>query len=258
MLRSQTARMSAWKSFIADSTEMAGVWKRAMQTLFRMQREEVLTNLVDAVSEKSSSASQTDIGMSAWSVKANTDDILFDYDEEVQDFREVMDDLMKETIKKSGKDASERFGLGIDFDLQNPRVRDYVDRYALDKAKAINQTTRDALRKTLKEGLDAGENVRDLSERIAKVYGQAVDFRSERIARTETIAASNFGALESYQQAGLEKKEWMTEPGANNPRHELIDGLNGQVVAVNEPFDVDGEDLMYPGDPRGSPENVIN
>lgn len=249
MLRSQSARMAAWKSFIADSLEMEGVWKRAMQTLFRMQRERVLDNLVEAVAnEKAMSL--------GFRLKAKPSDILFDYDEEVQYFSEVLDDLMKQTIEKAGKDAIERFGLGVAFDLTNPRAARYVEKYALDKPKGINQTTQDALRKTLEEGLGGGENVRDLSERIAKVYGQAVDFRSERIARTETIAASNFGALESYQQAGLEEKEWMAE--LDDRVRDTHAAANGQVKPAGEPFDVGGDELMYPGDPSGSPENVIN
>ena len=29
-------------------------------------------------------------------------------------------------------------------------------------------------------------------------------------------------------------------------------------IPLDEPFVVDGEELMYPGDENGSPENVIN
>ena len=33
---------------------------------------------------------------------------------------------------------------------------------------------------------------------------------------------------------------------------------DGQVVAMGAHFEVGGESLLYPGDPDGSPENVIN
>ncbi len=33
---------------------------------------------------------------------------------------------------------------------------------------------------------------------------------------------------------------------------------DGQEVGMDEPFDVGGEQLMYPGDPAGSAGNVIN
>jgi hypothetical protein len=52
------------------------------------------------------------------------------------------------------------------------------------------------------------------------------------------------------------KKRWMHIPAARVPRvgHMLADG---QTVAVDEPFEIEGEELMFPRDPSGSPENTI-
>ena len=52
-------------------------------------------------------------------------------------------------------------------------------------------------------------------------------------------------------------KGWRHIPVARVPRvaHILADG---QVVAVEEPFIVGGEELMYPRDPKGSAANTIN
>ncbi len=52
-------------------------------------------------------------------------------------------------------------------------------------------------------------------------------------------------------------------PAARVPRlaHKLSvedGGANGQIRNVNEDFDVAGEQLAYPRDPKGSPENTIN
>ncbi len=50
-------------------------------------------------------------------------------------------------------------------------------------------------------------------------------------------------------------KTWETTSDNPRPAHEDADG---QEVPIDEPFDVDGEDLDYPGDPNGSDGNVIN
>jgi hypothetical protein len=52
-------------------------------------------------------------------------------------------------------------------------------------------------------------------------------------------------------------KLWKHIPVARVPRigHLLADG---QIVKPDEPFVVEGEELMYPRDPSGSAENTIN
>jgi SPP1 gp7 family putative phage head morphogenesis protein len=246
MTLSASARAAAWKAFIIDNTPQERLWLKAVREFFREQRDDVLANLIEAMPGKSLNTQ----------VKASVDDIVFDYDEEVEKFREIADVRMKENIRAAGNATAERFRLGIDFDVENPRVRAYVRRFAAQLAKGINDTVRRQVRRELAEGLKEGENVRDLSKRVADVYQRVLDFNSERIARTETIRASNFGALESYQQAGAEKKEWMAELDERvRDTHREADG---QVKAVDEPFDVGGEELMFPGDPDGSPEETIN
>jgi 2'-5' RNA ligase len=49
-----------------------------------------------------------------------------------------------------------------------------------------------------------------------------------------------------------------TSPGAQYPRHEEYDGLDGQTVRLDDTFEVGADQLQYPGDPDGSPEEVCN
>ena len=52
------------------------------------------------------------------------------------------------------------------------------------------------------------------------------------------------------------RKQWIATKD-NRTRHEH--GVaDGQTVDYDQPFDVGGEDLMFPGDPSGSPWNVYN
>ena len=52
------------------------------------------------------------------------------------------------------------------------------------------------------------------------------------------------------------KREWVAAQGERT--REDHSAANGQIVSMNQPFIVGGEELMYPGDPNGSAENVIN
>lgn len=93
----------------------------------------------------------------------------------------------------------------------------------------------------------------------------------ERIVRTETTAAANLGASIAGDQSGiLMVKEWVSSSDARTRRHEkgdVYDHLDMDQVRVNkqEPFTVMSRDaryphdnIMFPGDPKGQPANVIN
>jgi hypothetical protein len=84
--------------------------------------------------------------------------------------------------------------------------------------------------------------------------------RAARIAMNEVLRIHSIsGQARLYELAKSNraiKKQWLHIPAARVPRlgHILA---SGQVVDVDEPFIVEGEELMFPRDPSGSPENTI-
>lgn len=73
----------------------------------------------------------------------------------------------------------------------------------------ITESTRDMLRVDVTQALTEGWSNDILAAKLAQNYGFS-DARAMVIARTETIRASNAGALASYQAAGTEEKQWTT------------------------------------------------
>ncbi len=151
--------------------------------------------------------------------------------------------------------------FGISFDITAPYATDFIQARANQLAGQVTDTTYQAIKDALSEGVSLGESIPDLAARVRDVFAEADTNRSVTIARTEVNSANNASValaaaqLPSDVASGM---EWLTAPGAANPRHELVDGLDGQIVAIGEAFDVDGEMLAYPGDPAGSPDNTIN
>ena len=80
--------------------------------------------------------------------------------------------------------------------------------------------------------------------------------RSERIARTETTAAYNAGVQSAYLDEGVGYKMWIAIGDART-RDTHIDA-HGQCVLADGEFNVGADQLFFPGDPSGSPEEVIN
>ena len=134
-------------------------------------------------------------------------------------------------------------------------------------SKYVNDTTADAIDKILSDLRAEGASIPDMV-RATKEYFGGIGYRAERVARTEVISVNNMAAQNTYEENGVKEHEWLStqdertrgqDPNdqcdhfSNDP-----DGPNGQVRPINEPFDVSGEQLMYPGDPNGSAANTIN
>ena len=88
--------------------------------------------------------------------------------------------------------------------------------------------------------------------------------RSETILRTELQRVFNLSTF-SQQQASAERipgltKSWMaTGDIRTRPSHLRAHvTYKNKPIPINEPFIVGGHKLMYPGDPRGPPEETIN
>jgi uncharacterized protein with gpF-like domain len=77
------------------------------------------------------------------------------------------------------------------------------------------------------------------------------------IARTETHGAANYGAGRAARETNLPlNREWIAS--GDERTRETHAEADGQIVGMDEPFTVGGASLMYPGDPAGPAEEVIN
>jgi len=99
-------------------------------------------------------------------------------------------------------------------DLLDQVALEWIEARSLLLAGSLNETTKIALRKTLAEGFSNGESIPKLTKRIEGYFETDARFRAARVARTETIAASNEGALQRYEKEGIDKSEFYPSPGA--------------------------------------------
>lgn len=138
---------------------------------------------------------------------------------------------------------------------------EYLLTMAGTKVREICTKTLAKIRLELTDGVAQGESIPELAKRIDSLYlEQIIPNRSTVIARTEVVSSSNYASVTSAKQTAQEngltlQKTWLsTEDDRTRPAHAEADG---QTVDMDDSFDVGGEKLAYPGDPSGSPENVI-
>jgi uncharacterized protein with gpF-like domain len=124
------------------------------------------------------------------------------------------------------------------------------------KLKDVPQSVYDRLTASLEEGYKKGETTAQLAGRAKGIFNAITDGEAHTIAMTETGAVYGRARSAAMKQAGVQWKAWLTSGNANvRAAHR---DANGQTVAADEAFIVDGEELQYPGDDAGSAGNVIN
>jgi hypothetical protein len=106
-------------------------------------------------------------------------------------------------------------------------------------------------------GINEGWGMDKIANAIVKKQGEIDTWKALRIARTEVIAASNEGVMVGASElVGSKVKVWIsTFDDRSRPDHMEMDGVR---VGWNDKFIVNGDQLEFPGDPLGLPENTIN
>jgi len=159
-------------------------------------------------------------------------------------FQVIGEPFISQAVKTTGEDELARLITGVSFDMENPRVQNFIKKHTFKFSFEVNDTTIKLLKKEFKEGLAAGEGIPDLRKRVQKVFGFSEKYRNTRIARTEIIRASNSGAEEAYRQSGVvEGKEWLAEI---DPRCcPQCEAMNGRTAGLGKSFNITDIDLNF-------------
>jgi HK97 family phage portal protein len=175
-------------------------------------------------------------------------------------YQDVGEDFGDSVLKdlKYGDAPYEQKLFHLNLNLHAPDVLIHLLQIAGEKVKQIYSTTLTFLQDALSKGVQAGETLIQLAQRVDDLYlSEFIPDRSQTISATEVHGANEYGSSEAAKSSGLTlNKMWLSMHDSKvRPDHAEADG---QEVGMDEAFDVGGESLMYPGDPAGSAGNVIN
>lgn len=238
-----------WQKYIASWLPLEKEFASAVRSYFRRQRAELLKQL-DAAAK-------------------DTDDILariaFDVRAENQKLRAIHRTFYTRAVKLGAAQIAADVA-GQSGDALKKAVDDVVRRQAVRHTLAtsaanienVNKTTSARIARTLRQGLDTGEGLPDLRKRIQQEASFSMP-RAQRIARTHTGSAVSAGRHESAKYFGADKKYWLTsKDSAVRKSHRQAERDHADGIPLDQAFKVGGDYLLYPGDPGGSPANVVN
>jgi hypothetical protein len=135
------------------------------------------------------------------------------------------------------------------------KIREYVN----DRNRELREKVRTVLVQA--EAQDPPPTTGKLTEKLYLSLRDQGPFslgRAERIARTETGQAENFGIFEGMKQSGVSKVEWVAHKGDLRTRPDHAE-MHGVQVELGQHFVLpDGTKLLRPCDPDGPPHQIIN
>lgn len=180
-------------------------------------------------------------------------------------FKQILVNHYRRVANQAGRNATMAFdpskSMGEAFWRQ---VEAFIRQYAGQKITTMQGTSKEMIRKLLDAGIQEGMSNEQIAKLLRKKGNTLSRFQAIRIARTETLGMYNSATEASINDTGLKYiRVWSTTIDQRTRRRKLGKGfdhliVNGQKRDQETPFDVSGEALMYPGDPKGSAGNIIN
>lgn len=166
---------------------------------------------------------------------------------------------LREIARMGWRDAADDLGEPLPFDHQSSILADQLQR----TRNLMVRTPDEVYRRVIGE-LAKGGTIDEQAQRVRQLLDitgtENWESRAKTVASTEVWRAYAFGGFSAAQRLSLRiggiDKRWDSRRDAfvrNEHRR-----AHGQTVALNQTFEVGGEQLMVPLDPSGSPSNVIN
>lgn len=137
-------------------------------------------------------------------------------------------DVLLRRAAESGKNE-----VAAAFDLPNEVVIEFVRNYVATFAKKISDTSADELSTLLTTAYNEAWSLNETRDQLLGKFRDWDQKRATMVARSETIRASNAGALFSYQEAGIEWVEWIAAEGDACP---FCRQLHGTILPAGETF----------------------
>ena len=134
--------------------------------------------------------------------------INFNLSELEADLNSILDEEARAMLDTAASDTLASVGFRDPWKLPAQDTLDFIARRQ-NLLSGVPQEIFDQIRDELSQGLNAGENLRDLSARITDAFDQIEEDRADLIAETESAAAYSYSSDRAARAAGIGYKQWL-------------------------------------------------
>ncbi|GAH28453.1 unnamed protein product, partial [marine sediment metagenome] len=199
---------------------------------------------------------------------------IFDVDKNAEKYAHKFNNYYVDAVQKAGEAGVEATkGKLMPLDLVyeakqeeevfivTAEIRKELTEMILESGTQIAKTTLTKIERMMEKAMKEGWTVEELTQNLYERLDGLALSRSRTIANTEMAKVENWGQLEGYKQSELvELKGWLSAflPTSRTDHTDADAYYSEHPIPLSDPFEVGGELLQYPGDPSGSPSNIIN
>lgn len=122
--------------------------------------------------------------------------------------------ILMEVATQSGTEALNLINSAKPYVALN--IRKAIEKRVKAFAKSMVDTDQDKLIDLIKNGIEQGLSVPDITSGIRDTFNDFSKMQTDRIVRTEVLRTSNLAAVDAWEQSGeVVGKQWLTSPGAD-------------------------------------------
>jgi phage portal protein BeeE len=258
------AEVARWRTHMQQRRDTVGGFKSAFGRVLMQARIETLRKIEGAEGKAALSKlkdfSRGPATDQSATFKSAATDLLFDLTKFTGEFKAAMRKQQQGALERSGNQLMRELGKDDPVRFAPQKVLQFLSQRE-NKLAGVPDQVHGRLLDSLAEGLQDGDSTAQLAARAKKLFNHMGDVEALRIAQSETSAAYGTGRHEAMREAGVQYKAWLTSGNDNVREAHRLAGLTyspDTPIALDEPFVVDGEELMHPGDQSGSAGNTIN
>lgn len=163
--------------------------------------------------------------------------------------------VLRETIE-AGNEGINVVGGSGGFNVAAPEVSEALS-LARNRIVKVNDTTYLRIKQILGNAYDDGWGIDKTARTIRNDYKSFAPARAKTIAKTEMNGIVNGGHYLGYEQGGAVEKAWLSARLPTSRESHMAVEDQGRIPIKNS-FDVGGSSMLYPSDPNGAAEDVIN
>ncbi len=202
------------------------------------------------------------------------DAIIADYEEQA---RAMANGAAKKSYKLGGQsviDPLKAAKVKVSFFRPSKAQVEVLAQFSADLIGGVSDDMRTKINRSIRMNALGGNSSLDAMKEITDImFGpgklptpktkrpvKGVAYEAERILRTETNRAYSMASFDQQEKLAQDvpglQKQWIATADSRTRISHLV--AHGQIVDVDEPFRLNGSELMFPLDPSGPPEQTIN